>query len=86
MMNQIGTSREGLTFPQVGDLIFSLPDLTEQIKIFEFCENKTIKNKRMRQKVELAISKLEEYRSAIITSAVTGKIDVRKIDVSKEVE
>jgi type I restriction enzyme S subunit len=84
MMNQVGTSREGLTFPQVGDLTFSLPDLVEQIKILEFCENETIKNKRMRQKVDLAISKLEEYRSAIITSAVTGKVDVSEINIPKE--
>ncbi|MGR5545432.1 restriction endonuclease subunit S [Vibrio sp. PNB22_2_2] len=82
MMNQVGTSREGLTFPQVGDLTFSLPSLVEQQEILEFCEKETIKNKLMKQKIELAISKLKEYRSAIITSAVTGEIDVREIDLA----
>jgi type I restriction enzyme, S subunit len=28
--------------------------------------------------VEAAIEKLQEYRTAVITAAVTGKIDVRK--------
>ena len=32
----------------------------------------------MIQKVETAIEKLTEYRTALITAAVTGKIDVRK--------
>lgn len=31
----------------------------------------------MFQTVEAAISKLQEYRTALITAAVTGKIDVR---------
>ncbi len=32
----------------------------------------------MIEKVEAAIEKLAEYRTALITAAVTGKIDVRK--------
>jgi type I restriction enzyme S subunit len=32
----------------------------------------------MVEKVEAAIEKLQEYRTALITAAVTGKIDVRK--------
>lgn len=85
-MNQVGTSREGLNFPQVGDLTFSLPDLVEQQSILKFCEIEMIRNKQMKVKVETAIAKLEEYRSAIITSAVTGKIDVREIEVPKDLE
>jgi hypothetical protein len=30
--------------------------------------------------VEAAIEKLKEYRSALVTAAVTGKIDVRKAE------
>jgi type I restriction enzyme S subunit len=29
-------------------------------------------------KVEAAVERLQEYRTALITAAVTGKIDVRK--------
>ena len=29
-------------------------------------------------KVEIAIERLQEYRTALITAAVTGKIDVRR--------
>ena len=31
----------------------------------------------MMEKVEAVIEKLQEYRTALITAAVTGKIDVR---------
>ena len=34
---------------------------------------------QMLKKVEAAIERLQEYRTALITSAVTGKIDVRGI-------
>lgn len=30
------------------------------------------------EKIELAIDRLTEYRQALITSAVTGKIDLRE--------
>jgi type I restriction enzyme S subunit len=32
----------------------------------------------MIEKIEAAIEKLQEYRAALITAAVTGKIDVRE--------
>ena len=32
------------------------------------------------ERVEAAIEKLQEYRTALITAAVTGKIDVRAVD------
>ena len=32
-------------------------------------------------KVETAIERLQEYRTALITAAVTGKIDVRGTDI-----
>jgi type I restriction enzyme S subunit len=35
---------------------------------------------KMIAKVEAAIDKLQEYRAALITAAVTGKIDVRNAE------
>ncbi len=49
----------------------------EQAGITEFLMTETSKIDRMIQKVETAIEKLTEYRTALITAAVTGKIDVR---------
>jgi len=38
----------------------------------------TAKIDRMIAEVEAALEKLAEYRTALITAAVTGKIDIRK--------
>ena len=36
---------------------------------------------RMAEKVETAIDRLTEYRTALITAATTGKIDVRNVKI-----
>lgn len=51
--------------------------LPEQHAMAHFLEHETAKIDRMVQKVEAAIERLQEYRAALITAAVTGKIDVR---------
>ena len=42
-----------------------------------FLDRETAKIDGMVAKVETAIERLQEYRTALITAAVTGKIDVR---------
>ncbi|MBI2174398.1 MAG: restriction endonuclease subunit S [Candidatus Omnitrophica bacterium] len=51
--------------------------LPEQYAMAHFLEHETSKIDRMVAKVEAAIERLQEYRTALITAAVTGKIDVR---------
>ena len=63
----------------------TLPPLEEQIKIIEHIENVEIKIQNLLHKSQLIIESLQEYRSALITSAVTGKIDVRNVEPPKEV-
>lgn len=55
-----------------------IPPLPEQRAIADYLDRETAKIDRMIEKVEAAIEKLQEYRAALITAAVTGKIDVRK--------
>ena len=45
--------------------------------IAEYLDRETAKIDRLVAKVEAAIERLQEYRAALITAAVTGKIDVR---------
>jgi len=54
-----------------------IPPLPEQRAIAEFLDRETGKIDRLAAKVEEAIERLQEYRTALITAAVTGKIDVR---------
>jgi type I restriction enzyme S subunit len=59
------------------DFRISLPPPSEQTAIATYLDRETTKIDRMIAKVEAAIEKLSEYRTALITAAVTGKIDVR---------
>jgi type I restriction enzyme S subunit len=52
--------------------------LDEQHSIADFLDRETAQIDLMTSKIEESITKLREYRTALISAAVTGKIDVRK--------
>jgi len=54
----------------------------EQDDIARFLRDKTCKIDRLKEKINGSINKLREYRTALISAAVTGKIDVREDLVS----
>ncbi|MFN2397909.1 MAG: restriction endonuclease subunit S [Gemmatimonadaceae bacterium] len=58
---------------------FPSPPLREQRIIADYLDAETAKIDQMVAKVEAAIERLQEYRAALITAAVTGKIDVRGV-------
>jgi type I restriction enzyme, S subunit len=57
---------------------FAVPPLPEQTAIAVYLDEETAKLDALVGKVEEAVERLQEYRTALITAAVTGKIDVRK--------
>lgn len=61
----------------LNELRLPIPPQNEQLKIVEYLAAETAKVDHMLAKAEAVISSLTEYRQALITSAVTGKIDVR---------
>jgi type I restriction enzyme S subunit len=62
----------------IQNLAVPIPPLPEQSAIAAYLDAETVKLDTLVQKVEEAIERLQEYRTALITAAVTGKIDVRK--------
>lgn len=72
-----GSTAEGLKGSKLPILRIVAPPLKEQTIIGEFLDRETAKIDEMVAKVEIAIERLQEYRIALITAAVTGKIDVR---------
>lgn len=76
---QSGAAREGLNFDQISKFLLAIPDKTERSKICEYLERETSKMDILIGSAETAITRLTEYRQALITSAVTGKIDVREL-------
>lgn len=64
---------------KIMDLPVLVPPRVEQGAIADYLDRETAKIDRMAEKVEQAIARLQEYRTALITAAVTGKIDVRGV-------
>lgn len=63
---------------EVSDIALGVPPLPEQAAIAAYLDTETAKLDALVGKVEAAVERLQEYRTALITAAVTGKIDVRK--------
>ena len=74
-----GTSREGLNFEQVGDLLIAFPSsLAEQERIAGTVFAGIYHVDSIVAGIQRSIDLLREYRVALISAAVTGKIDVRR--------
>lgn len=70
-----------LTIGHLNSMVVPWPPEKEQDQICEFLSSNLKKLDELPVKVEQALSNLREYRSALITAAVTGKIDVRHVPV-----
>ena len=73
-----GVSRDAINFEQIADLILVRPALVEQRAIVSFLDRETAKFDALIKKVREAIQRLNELRAALISAAVTGRIDVRE--------
>ncbi|MFC9359518.1 restriction endonuclease subunit S [Rhodococcus sp. NPDC057014] len=72
-----GSTKGGLTCGAIRKLPVPVPPVTEQSEILNFLETRCGKIDALIDKANQMIRTLREYRSALITDAVTGKIDVR---------
>ncbi len=68
-----------LRFEDLDRFYVPVPSKEEQIAIANFLVAQRKKLDALILKVEEAIDRLQEYRTALITAAVTGKIDVRGV-------
>jgi type I restriction enzyme S subunit len=73
----MGSTHKTIYQPEAAGLSICVPPRLEQRAIIDYLDRETIKIDGMVAKVEEAIERLQEYRTALITAAVTGKIDVR---------
>ena len=62
----------------IGNVHIVVPPVNEQLKVIEYLDTETARIDTLIAKQEKLIEKLKEYRSSIISHAVTGKIDVRE--------
>lgn len=72
-----GTTRQTLSRGDIKDVCVGLPGIEEQLKIAAFLDQSISSFNHAISSQERMIELLKERRSAIITQAVTGQIDVR---------
>ncbi len=77
-LHAVGTTMLNLNPTIIGRMLVPVPPLPEQLAIASYLDRETAKLDALVGKVEEAVGRLQEYRTALITAAVTGKIDVRK--------
>ena len=65
----------------LGGFPILVPPLKEQQQIIEYLDQKTTQIDQQKAKIKEAIELLKEYRTSLITNAVTGKIDVRQVTI-----
>jgi len=76
--NELGATITGVNIRDLKRVVLACPPSVEQAHISSFLEYETAKIDTLIDKVSEGINKLKEYRTALISAAVTGKIDVRE--------
>lgn len=72
-----GSTALGIKAWHLKEILITIPPLIEQRKIIQYIDQETSNIDKLISKIQSSIDKLKEYRSALISAAVTGKIDVR---------
>jgi type I restriction enzyme S subunit len=81
-VDQVVSNSFGVSYPAINEsklACFNIAYSTEQEQntIADFLDRETAKIDALVEKIQKGIALLKEYRSALISAAVTGKIDVR---------
>jgi len=74
----VGSTFERINISKIKGLIVARPPDSEQLEIAAFVNGEATRIDKLTIKITEAIEKLTEFRGALISAAVTGKIDVRE--------
>jgi type I restriction enzyme S subunit len=74
---QAGGNRESLNFEQLKNFVIPLPNIVEQREILAYISAREIFFNDLIFKTKSEIELLNEYKKALISEVVTGKVDVR---------
>jgi len=73
----MGATLRTIGMPDVNSFCVPLPPISDQKEIVLYIEDETTKIDALISRIREGIEKLKEYSTALISAAVTGKIDVR---------
>jgi restriction endonuclease S subunit len=68
---------QNVSAEKYGNLLLPIPSLSEQEEIVDYLDYQSKRLSDLAAKVETAIERLHEYRAALISSVVTGKVQVK---------
>jgi restriction endonuclease S subunit len=68
---------QNVSAEKYANMVVTSPPIEEQKEIVVFLDHETAKINTLITKVQESIDRLKEYRTALISAAVTGRIDVR---------
>jgi len=77
-MQGYGGTKIQLSLGDIASVLMTAPPIEEQIQIISYIETETTKIDILISKARQSIELAKEHRSALISAAVTGKIDVRE--------
>ena len=77
-LERLRAAQPHLNAEELGGFVVVTPPYAEQRAIAAFLDRETAHIDALTEKVEKSITLLREYRTSLISAAVTGKIDVRK--------
>lgn len=83
-LEAVQSAQPNLAMGKLANFPILLPPLSEQQLIVSFIESETQKLDKTIATIEKEIALVEEYKTALIAEAVTGKIDVRDFIIPKE--
>jgi type I restriction enzyme S subunit len=75
------SAQQAIYLIDVKETKFFIPPYNEQKQISKHLDQKTTQIDQQKAKIQEAIELLKEYRTSLITNAVTGKIDVSQIAI-----
>jgi type I restriction enzyme S subunit len=76
-LEKLRAAQPHLNAEELGGSFLLMPPTAEQFAVVRFLQNETSKVDLLVAEAESAIALLQERRNALISAAVTGKIDVR---------
>ena len=74
----MGSTHQTIYMPDVGGFSTPVPPVSEQDQIVASIRKETAAIDTLIAKIHEAIYHLKEFRTALISAAVTGKVDVRE--------
>ena len=83
---KFGSTHTTIYMPDVAKLAMPLPPLEEQKEIVVFARERKRRMEELREVAASATNRLREYRSSLISAAVTGQLDIDAYETSSAVE